>query len=431
MGRDGKQPTLRDDLIVSQQEQAGKTCFVLKDPLTGRFFRFREPERFIAQQLDGATPLDVVGRKVEERFGQPVSTDALRLFVDRLQRLGFLESETAADQQSRAEPRRIRGDVFYLRFKAFDPDRLLNRLLPYLRFCFTPAFLICSAALILFAFGLTLVNGAEIEREAAHLYRVETLMLVWFTILAVDILHEFAHGLTCKHFGGEVHEMGFMLIYIQPAFYCNVSDAWLFPEKSKRLWVTFAGPYFEIFLWALAVLTWRVTDPETWVSSLALVVIATSGIKLLINLNPLIKLDGYYLLSDYLEVPNLRQKSFSYLAARLGQLWGSATWGIEEGTRRERRIYLVYGLLAGAYSLWLLGFVVLQLGQFLVGQYQALGFILFTGLVALVCRHPLARATRKIPILFGPGMWGAGSLKRRAKTLALVAAAAVALFLFR
>src|SRR5437660_4976288 len=200
MGRDGKQPTLRDDLIVSQQEQAGKTCFVLKVPLLCRFFRSQDPERVIAQQLDGTTPLDVVGRKVEERFGQPVSTDALRLFVDRLQRLGFLESETAADQQSRAEPRRIRGDVFYLRFKACDPDRLLNRLLPYLRFCFTPALLICSVALILFAFGLTLVNGAEIERQAAHLYRVEALMLVWFSSAAVDLQPQFAHGLTRKHF---------------------------------------------------------------------------------------------------------------------------------------------------------------------------------------------------------------------------------------
>src|SRR2546427_11638574 len=101
MGRDGKQPTLRDDLIVSQQEQAGKTCFVLKDPLTGSFFRFREPERFIAQQLDGAAPLDVVGRKVEERFGQPVSTDALWCFVERLERLGLQGSSDAGVDQSR------------------------------------------------------------------------------------------------------------------------------------------------------------------------------------------------------------------------------------------------------------------------------------------------------------------------------------------
>src|SRR5438876_816536 len=107
---------------------------------------------------DGATPLDLVCRKVGERFGQPISTETLKLFVDRLQQLGFLESGTAAGQQSRAEPGRISGDLFYLRLKAFDPDRLFTRLLPHVRFCFTPAFLACATALILFAFGLTLIN---------------------------------------------------------------------------------------------------------------------------------------------------------------------------------------------------------------------------------------------------------------------------------
>jgi len=433
MGRDGKQPTLRDDLIVSQQEQAGKTCFVLKDPLTGRFFRFREPERFIAQQLDGATPLDVVGRKVEERFGQPVSTDALRLFVDRLQRLGFLESETAADQQSRAEPRRIRGDVFYLRFKAFDPDRLLNRLLPYLRFCFTPAFLICSAALILFAFGLTLVNGAEIEREAAHLYRVETLMLVWFTILAVDILHEFAHGLTCKHFGGEVHEMGFMLIYIQPAFYCNVSDAWLFPEKSKRLWVTFAGACCELVIWALAAVIWRVMEPGTWLNSAALVVMGTSGVRSLFNLNPLIKLDGYYLLSDYVEIPNLRGRAFRYLRSLLARAIWEAEGRTAEGEHapcpRERRICLWYSLLAGAFTVWLLGSLAWWVGGSLVQRYQGTGFLLFTGLLLVVFRNPLRKLLPKPEAWITIESLKTAFKKRPVKGL-LLAAAMLALLVF-
>src|SRR5207249_7967948 len=104
------------------------------------------------------------------------------------------------------------------------------------------------------------------------------------------------------------HEIGFMLIYLQPALYCNVSDAWLFPKTSTRLWVGVSGPYFELVIWALATLLWRVTDGETWINYLALIVMATSGIKTCFNLNPLIKLDGYYLLSDYLGIPNLRAR---------------------------------------------------------------------------------------------------------------------------
>src|SRR5207244_9974146 len=149
-------------------------------------------------------------------------------------------------------------------------------------------------------------NWPQFQHSLPELYRLATIPLIVAIILLVTAAHEFAHGFTCKHFGGEVHEMGVLLIYFQPAFYCNVSDAWLFPEKSRRLWVTFAGPYFELFLWALSTLTWRVTESGTGLRWVALVVMVTSGIKLFFNLNPLIKLDGYYLLSDALGIENLR-----------------------------------------------------------------------------------------------------------------------------
>src|SRR5262249_25651903 len=158
-------------------------------------------------------------------------------------------------------------------------------------------------------------------------------------------LHEFAHALTCKHFGGEVHEMGFMMMYLQPAFYCNVSDAWLFPEKSKRLWVDFAGPYFELFLWALATLTWRLTDGDTGIHHAALVLVAITGLRTFLNFNPLIKLDGYYLLSDYLGMPNLRKRSFAYVGGLLRRIGGRKPSAVEVSAR-ERRIFLLYGTTA-------------------------------------------------------------------------------------
>src|SRR3989442_8837877 len=270
-----ERPKLRSDLRHSRQETAEGAAFVLKDPVTGRFFRFQEAEQFIAQQLDGATPLEVIGQRAEAHFGEPCPTVALKGFVDRLQQFGLLESQTAPRQSSWIASGRVRGDVFYLRLKAFDPDRFLTWLLPKLRLCFTPAFLGCSTVLILFAFGLTLLNGAAIQRDAASLYRMETFLLLWLTILGVTILHELAHGLTCKRFGGEVHELGFMLLYFQPAFYCNVSDAWMFPRKPHRLWVSFAGVYSELCISAVAALIWRLTEPGNWVHAVALVILGT------------------------------------------------------------------------------------------------------------------------------------------------------------
>src|SRR5206468_353170 len=208
----------------------------------------------------------------------------------RLGALGLLESH---DPEARHAPRRrgrFAGSLLYLQLKAFDPDRLFGSLAGRMRFLFSPAFLVSSAALILLAAFIAAANGPAIARDFSRVFQLHTLVFAWLTVFVVITVHEFSHGLICKHFGGSVHDLGFLLLYFQPAFYCNVSDAWLFPERSKRLWVTFAGAYFKIFIWALATVTWRLTDHETWVIFLALVIMATSGIKSLFNLNTLIKL---------------------------------------------------------------------------------------------------------------------------------------------
>jgi len=315
-----------------------------------------------------------------------------------------------------------------LRLKAFDPDRLFNRLIGKVRFFFTRPFLVASAALIAVAFGTTFLHWHEIGQDVLRLYRVETFILAWFVILLVGITHEFAHGLTCKHFGGEVHELGFMLLYFQPALYCNVSDAWLFPEKSKRLWVTFAGAYFELFVWALATLTWRLTNPEAWPNLVALVVMATSGIKTFFNFNPLVRLDGYYLLSDYLEIPNLRRRAFRYIGTGIKRLVSSAVHESTDATPRERRLFLVYGLVATVFSFVLLGFVVVKLSNFLL-PYQTAGLLLFTFLFVPRLRRRLGRLGFQPAIPFRREKSRRAPIKRPATMVALLAGLLAVLFL--
>ncbi len=224
-----------------------------------------------------------------------------------------------------------------------------------------------------------------------RLYQVSAIPLIMLTVFVVVAAHEFAHGLTCKHFGGEVHEVGFMLIYFQPAFYCNVSDAWLFSEKSRRLWVGFAGPFFELFLWAIATFLWLITNVDTLINFISLIVMASSGIKTLLNFNPLIKLDGYYLLSDYLEMPNLRRRAFRYIGDGVKRLSGMAIGEIESPTPRERRIYLIYGLIATVASFSLLMLVFVQAGKSLIENNQPILLALLAGLVGLRVRQRLRR----------------------------------------
>jgi putative peptide zinc metalloprotease protein len=383
------QPKLRADLILRAQAEGEAEIWVVKDPVSERYFRFRSVEGFILAQLDGATALDVIRERVEAEFGGALTVATLEQFVARLQRLGLLAGGDVVAKPAR----HVRGSLLYLRLRAVNPDRLLTFLAARTSFLFTKGFVVLSATAILAGLGIMMANWNEIERELPRLFSLHSVALAWVVSVLVICAHEFAHGLTCKHFGGHVREMGFLLIFFQPAFYCNVSDAWLFRHKASRLWVTFAGAYFEMFLWALAMLVWRITDPNTLINFVAFVIVATSAVKSFFNLNPLIKLDGYYLLSDYLEIPNLRQRAFAYIRAFAGRLTGGDA-PLPAVTARERKIFFFYGALAWIYSTWLLTWVGFYFGGLLVNHYQGWGFVSFALCFVVFFRHPLRKVLR-------------------------------------
>jgi multidrug resistance efflux pump len=436
-------PARRPELVL--RAVGGPGNYVAKEPCSGAYFQLGEEEHFLLQQLDGRHSADAVSAAFAQRFGQPLSPAELDEFVEMARSRGFLEdgartflSAASVDSspgpgngqvaptfggrcgqecprsgsvQQRPEPAagsgpvptlRQRQSVLYWRKRLFDPDRLFSRLAPKLWFFWTPGFAAFSAGCIAVASLVFWLNRHEVAASIAHALNLNTALLAWLAMIVVTTFHESAHGLTCKRYGGEVHEIGFLLIYLQPAFYCNVSDAWLIPEKSKRLWVTFAGAWFELFIWALATFVWRVTDTDVWLNHLALVVMAASGIATLFNFNPLIKLDGYYLLSDYLEIPNLRRRAFLYLGDCVRRLRGSAPLFLPEPSPREKRIYLRYGLLAWTYSTLLLGVTLVYLAERLTGRYQAWGLVLFVGLVGLMFQAPLRRLFRRLAARCSP-----------------------------
>jgi len=170
-------PKFRSDLTVSRQQTAGGTVFVVKDPVSGEFFRFREVEQFIAEQLDGGTGLDVVRQRTEETFSATLPTETLNAFIRNLEETGLLETEKTRKKKPAGQPGRVRGNLLYLRFKSFDPDRLFNRLVRRVRFFFTPHFVVLSAALILLAAGITVANWGEFRQDLPRLARLAAVPL--------------------------------------------------------------------------------------------------------------------------------------------------------------------------------------------------------------------------------------------------------------
>ena len=373
-------PRRRRELLIRPLGDQGR--FTVKDLHSGRFFHLGAQEQFLLECLDGEQQTAAICAAYESRFGEPLTADDLQGFLELARRQGFLESAGAeqptaggewADSAARpagveqpappARARPRRQSIVYWRTSLFDPDRLFNWLGPKLGFVWTRTFLVLSAAGIVAALAVVCANGQHLTSGLRDVFRWEVLVLAWLTLLAVTTCHEFAHGLTCKRYGGEVHEIGFLLMYFMPCLYCNVSDAWLFREKSKRLWVTFAGGYCDLCLWALAVFVWRLTIPESLLHYLAWVVLAICGGRAFLNFNPLIKLDGYYLLSDLLEIPNLRRRSWNYFQGYCRWL----LWGTDRPARAPKgKLLLLFGGISWVFSFFFLSLM-------LVGFSRALG----------------------------------------------------------
>ena len=389
---------LRSDVLIRAQAKASGEQYILQNPDTGKIIRLGAIEHYVAQQLDGKTSLKQLQHRVQTRFEADIDHNELTAFVLSLKTRGLLLMPLQPNDQSMHRQGRVKGSVLYLRLKAYDPDCHLSRLAHLLWFCFTPGFIYAAGSVIAMAVVVVLSNLDEIVRDVSMLFTLNTLIAAWFIVIGTKVIHEYAHGLTCKHFGGRVREMGVMLIFFQPALYCNVSDAWLFEEKYKRIWVTAAGGFVDLLIWALAILAWRICAPDTVLHYVATVIAATATLRTVFNLNPLIKLDGYYLLSDWLELPNLRQRAGAYLRTRLmfnRALPGEARSNL---TARERCIYVVYGVLAFVFSIWLLSFIIGRIGGFLIDHLQGIGFVIFMALVSVVLWPVLQRQAGRKPV---------------------------------
>jgi putative peptide zinc metalloprotease protein len=319
---------IRRDLILTPQTYEGQAYCVVKDPVSLRYWRFREKEYFLLRQMDGANTLEHAQREFEQRFRPDrITLEEVEAFGQHLLTLGIaLNDSTEAGDQLLEHSRKHRRNVLVQRLTnllciqlpLFDPDRLLARMLQRFGIIFNGwAFL---ASLTLMAAALVLV-GTHFEQFRARLpdahefFSARNLLMMWFTLGIVKIIHEFGHGLTCKAFGGEVHEMGALFLCFSPSLYCNVSDAWIFPSKWRRIAVSAAGIYVELVIAALATIVWWNTSTASFLlhqTALSLMVVCSVS-TVLFNGNPLLRYDGYYVMADWLEIPNLSQRSNRFL----------------------------------------------------------------------------------------------------------------------
>lgn len=374
---------LRPDLTITKQRHAGQIYYIVKDPVALRYYRFREEELFLIKQFDGKNNFDDVRHEFVEKFRpQRLSVVELEKFVQQLLQAGIATVDTPQIGQRLYERfkkkrfdkfKQFFANILFIKAPLFDPDRLLAKLVPIFGFVFSVPFFIVSCLFMLSSILLVVANWRTfVDRlpDYHEFFTVRNVMYFWLTLGIVKVLHEFGHGISCKKFGGEVHEMGFLLLVMTPCLYANVTDSWMLPNKWHRVIIGAAGIYVELIISAIFVWVWWYTNTGLF-NTLALATIFICSVStVLFNGNPLLRYDGYYILSDLIEIPNLRERSNRYLG-NCASIFFFGTEAVPDPfmPKQNRWFFIFYAIAAYLYR-WVVTFGILWFFYNLLKPYK-------------------------------------------------------------
>jgi putative peptide zinc metalloprotease protein len=364
---------LRPDLEIAPHRYEGRTFFIVKDPVSLRYYRFKEQEHFLLQLMDGAHTLDESQKEFEKRFRpERLTLEDLEQFGQQLLTVGLAHNESPQAGQQLYDRRKKRlqrewmatlTNILYIKIPVFDPDKLLTRMLPFLRWIFTTWFFVLSVGVMLAAGALVLTHFETFRDKlpAYHqFFTFHTVVNLWIALGVVKVIHEFGHGLSCKAFGGEVHEMGALFLCLSPCLYCNVSDAWTLPNKWHRIIISFAGIYVELIIAALATFVWWNSASHPFINNLSLSLMVVCSVSTVVfNGNPLMRFDGYYILADWLEIPNLRDRANRFLQKlAMEHCLGIEVQREQYMTLGRKWLFLLYAVVSYIYR-WVVTFSIL------------------------------------------------------------------------
>jgi putative peptide zinc metalloprotease protein len=402
---------VRPDLQIYEQKYEGKTFHVVKDPVCLRYYRFNQQEYFVFQLFDGEHTLEQVRDRFEDEFKpHRLEYQDLEAFARQLVTAGLVQHEQHGAGkhlfERRAKQRWLKRfsaftNILYLKIPVFDPDRILSWMFRYLWWIFTPTCFVCCLGLMLAAASKVAIHFDTFYSKLPayqEFFSVNSVLYMWISLGIVKIIHEFGHGLSCKAFGGESHEMGVLLMCLSPALYCNVTDAWTLADKWKRIIISFAGIFVELNIAALATFVWWYTPQYPVVNNISLCVMVLCSVSTVVfNANPLMRFDGYYIMADWLEIPNLREKSNRFL----NNLFLSKCLGVELPpdaymAPMRKWLFVIYAIASWIYR-WVVMFGILWfLSDFLGPKLKIISQMLAIASLGSLFIWPVYRVVKNI-----------------------------------
>ena len=367
----GLKPRLRSHAEIHRHHYRGELWYVLQDHASGRFQRFTPAAYQIIGLMDGKRTVQEIWDTVRERLGEeaPTQEEVIRL-LSQLHAVDVLQADVMPDTSEmlkRFEKRRygkwkqnLRSPLF-MRFPLIDPERFLTKFQALAKPFFSWAGAILWLIVVAWAVFQVGVHWPELtENITDRILAPKNLLILWLTFPFIKAFHEFGHGFAVKIKGGEVHEMGIMLLVFTPIPYVDASDASAFRERRERVLVGAAGMLVEVFIAALALSVWINIEPGP-IRSLAYNVIFIAGVSsVLFNGNPLLRYDAYYILTDLLEIPNLGPRGIRYLLYLMQRyLLGARDVEPPLSSRGERFWFVIYTISSFVYRMFIFTAIIL------------------------------------------------------------------------
>ena len=399
----------RGDLRIVEMRFGGDAAYVISDPVSRQTFQFSSEEHALLTALRQPVSLRTLQRELEAAFApRRASIVQVQRFVNRLYEQGLLVGEIPGRGQElfergQRESRRERWanlfQVLSIRVGGFDAGPIVERIYRSLNWAFSRTGLLAVVAAAMLALFVAVGRASAMAGDLPRL--AEWTRPGWWPIwlgavVLVKVCHEFGHALACRRFGARPGEMGVLLLAGMPSLYCDVSDAWRLPSKWQRIAVSAGGMFVELFIASVALLVWSQTEPGVLHAlSLSLVVVCSVG-TLAINANPLLRYDGYYILADLLEVPNLAERS----RGLIGAAW--RRWLLDDEAAvdpwiapSKRRALWIYAILAKTYlALVLSGLFILMLRVARPQHLQNLVYLAAAIAMAGILARPMVAAYR-------------------------------------
>lgn len=401
-------PRLRSTVQIHRQYFRGHIWHVLQDPASNQFFRLNEAAHRFVVMLDGRRNVADIWEVCNDQLADtaPTQGEVIQL-LGQLYTANLLQAELPPDAEGLFKryrnriKREVQGylaNLLFVRIPLLDPDHFLDRWVGIFGRAFSWYGLVVWLGVVITGLYFLVSRAGELGKQAGNILDPGNIPYLYLSFILVKVCHEFGHAFACKKFGktggsgGEVHVMGIMFLIFMPMPYVDASSAWAFRSKWRRIVVGAGGMFVELAIAAVAAIIWARTGEGRPLHIIAYNTMFIASVStLLFNANPLLRYDGYYILSDILEIPNLAPRSRQYIY----YLTKHYVWGVRKpynpANNAGEKLWLpLYGVASTIYRVFICSAILL----FVAGKFFILGTTLSLAAVVTWVFVPLGKFVR-------------------------------------